>query len=53
MEVDRADGCFLGQLAVDAFGSLVEFHSPEENSCNYPEGVWNLDDDGAWNSIAG
>jgi ADP-ribosylglycohydrolase len=40
MEFDCADGCLLGQLARDAFGSLVEFHSPEEISCNYLDGVW-------------
>jgi len=52
MEVDCADGCLLGHLAGDAFGSLAEFHSPEEISCNYPDGVWETDDGGAWNSIA-
>ena len=52
MEFDCADGCLLGQLARYAFGSLVEFHSPEEISCNYLDGVWEKVDGGAWNSIA-
>ena len=30
MQVDRAEGCLLGQLAGDALGSLIEFQSPEQ-----------------------
>ena len=53
MQVDRAQGCLLGQLAGDALGSLVEFQSPEEIRRNYPDGVWELADGGTWNTIAG
>ena len=53
MPVNRAQGSFLGQLAGDALGSLVEFQSPEEIRRNYPEGVRELADGGTWNTIAG
>ena len=29
-EIDRTQGCLLGQLAGDALGGLVEFQSPDE-----------------------
>ncbi len=38
-KLSRAQGCLLGQLAGDALGSLVEFQSPEEIRCSYPDGV--------------
>ena len=49
----RAQGCLLGQLAGDSLGSLVEFLSPESIQCEYPAGVQNLADGGAWDTIAG
>ncbi len=30
MQVERAQGCLLGQLAGDALGGLVEFRTPED-----------------------
>ncbi|MCF8131320.1 MAG: ADP-ribosylglycohydrolase family protein, partial [Deltaproteobacteria bacterium] len=29
-DIQRAQGCLLGQFAGDALGSLVEFQSPDE-----------------------
>ncbi|SNX61240.1 ADP-ribosylglycohydrolase [Nitrosomonas ureae] len=52
-ELSRAQGCFLGQLLGDGLGSLVEFQSPEEPRCSYPNGVRELADGGTWNTIAG
>ena len=46
MQVDRAQGCLLGQLAGDALGSLVEFQSPDDICRNYPNGVRDLADGG-------
>ena len=51
--LERAQGCFLGQLAGDSLGSLVEFQSPEEIRALYPDGVRELADGGTWNTIAG
>jgi ADP-ribosyl-[dinitrogen reductase] hydrolase len=51
--VSRAQGCLLGQLAGDALGSLVEFETPEQIRCQYPNGVRELADGGTWNTIAG
>lgn len=53
MNIDRARGCLLGQLAGDALGSLVEFQSPEQIRQSYPNGVRQLADGGTWNTIAG
>ena len=53
MQVDRAQGCLLDQLAGDALGTLFEFQSPEEIRSSYPEGMRNLADGGTWNTIAG
>ncbi|MDD3470634.1 MAG: ADP-ribosylglycohydrolase family protein [Thermoguttaceae bacterium] len=49
----RAQGCLLGQLAGDALGSLVEFQSPEDIRCHYPQGLRELSDGGTWNTLAG
>jgi ADP-ribosyl-[dinitrogen reductase] hydrolase len=49
----RAEGCFLGQLAGDSLGSLVEFQSPEQIRRKYPDGVRELADGGTWGTIAG
>jgi ADP-ribosylglycohydrolase/fructose-1,6-bisphosphatase/inositol monophosphatase family enzyme len=49
----RAQGCWLGQLAGDSLGSLVEFQGPEAIRTRYPGGVRELADGGCWNLIAG
>lgn len=51
--VDRARGCFLGQLAGDSLGSLVEFRSEASIRSQYPDGVCHLADGGAHDTIAG
>jgi ADP-ribosyl-[dinitrogen reductase] hydrolase len=53
MAINRAQGCWLGQLTGDALGSLVEFQSPAEIRRLYPEGVRYLADGGTWRTIAG
>jgi ethanolamine transporter EutH len=53
MAINRAQGCWLGQLTGDALGSLVEFQSPVETRRLYPEGVRYLADGGTWGTIAG
>ena len=53
MSIKRAQRCFLGQLAGDALGSLVEFQSPEEIRLSHPNGLRELSDGGTWNTIAG
>lgn len=53
MQIERAQGCLLGQLAGDALGSLVEFCSAEEISRIYPSGVQELVDGGTHDTIAG
>ncbi|MDR1085799.1 MAG: ADP-ribosylglycohydrolase family protein [Deltaproteobacteria bacterium] len=52
-QLSRARGCLIGQLAGDALGSLVEFKSIEEIRESYPNGVRELTDGGAFNTIAG
>jgi ADP-ribosylglycohydrolase len=52
-KIDRARGSLLGQFAGDSLGSLVEFRTPEEIRREYPEGVRELVDGGAWGTIAG
>ncbi len=51
--LSRAVGCLLGQIAGDSLGSLVEFQTPEEIRGDYPNGVRELADGGAWGTIAG
>ena len=51
--ISRSQGCLLGQLAGDALGSMVEFHTPERIRREYPDGVRDLADGGTWNTIAG
>ena len=53
MNIERARGCLMGQLAGDALGSLVEFRTPEEIRRRYPDGVRELADGGTWNTLAG
>ena len=49
----RAQGCWLGQLAGDSLGSLVEFQSASSIRTAYPDGVRDLADGGCWDLIAG
>ncbi len=51
--VNRAKGCFLGQLAGDALGSLVEFQTKAQIKAKYPAGVRDMHDGGTWNTLAG
>ena len=51
--VSRAQGCFLGRLAGDSLGSLVEFQTPDQIRRKYPGGVRRLADGGTWGTIAG
>jgi len=51
--LSRARGCFMGQLAGDSLGSLVEFKSADEIRRLYPGGVRELADGGTWNTLAG
>lgn len=53
MQIDRAQGCLLGQLAGDALGSLVEFRTPDDIRWEYPGGVRELANGGTWGTIAG
>jgi len=52
-QFSRAQGCWLGQLAGDSLGSLVEFRSPDDIRRQYPNGVHELADGGTWNTLAG
>jgi len=51
--IARAEGCFLGQVAGDSLGSLVEFQTRESIAAQYPDGVRELADGGPWNLLAG
>jgi ADP-ribosyl-[dinitrogen reductase] hydrolase len=51
--LSRAQGCFMGQLAGDSLGSLVEFKSAGEIRRLYPDGVRELADGGTFNTLAG
>lgn len=52
-QLNRAQGCLLGQLAGDALGGLVEFKSVEAIRARYPHGCRHLHDGGTWNNLAG
>ncbi|MBN1320817.1 MAG: ADP-ribosylglycohydrolase family protein [Thermoleophilia bacterium] len=51
--LERAQGCLLGQLAGDSLGSLVEFRSESSIRAEYPDGVHDLADGGAHDTVAG
>ncbi len=51
--LDRAQGCFLGQIAGDSLGSLVEFKTPSKILELYPKGVKELHNGGTFNTLAG
>ncbi|QEP41928.1 ADP-ribosylglycohydrolase family protein [Ectothiorhodospiraceae bacterium BW-2] len=49
----RAQGAWLGQLAGDSLGSLVEFQTAATIANAYPQGIRELVDGGTWNTLAG
>jgi ADP-ribosyl-[dinitrogen reductase] hydrolase len=51
--VARAQGAMLGQVAGDALGQQVEFSSSSRIHRSYPDGLREIHDGGAWNTIAG
>ena len=51
--VSRAQGAWIGQLAGDSLGSLVEFLTPEEIQARYPGGLSRLETGGVWGTLAG
>lgn len=53
LQVSRAQGVMLGQLAGDALGSYVEFRSEAEIRRGHPEGVIDLRPGGHWGTMAG
>ena len=52
-ELERAQGCLLGQVIGDSLGSLVEFKSAGEIARLFPSGVRALADGGVFHTIAG
>jgi ADP-ribosylglycohydrolase len=53
-QLDRAQGCLLGQLIGDSLGGLVEFRSTNSILAEYPNGVRELrSGGGTWNLLAG
>jgi ADP-ribosylglycohydrolase len=52
-QLERAQGCLLGQVIGDSLGSLVEMKSAAEIASLYPGGVRNLADGGVYHTIAG
>lgn len=51
--LSRAQGCWFGQLAGDALGSLVEFRRPDDIGRSYPAGVRELVDGGTFDTLPG
>jgi len=51
--LSRAQGCLLGQCAGDALGQMVEFWSKQAILHEYPDGVQDMKNGGAWNTLAG
>ncbi len=51
--LSRAQGCFLGQCIGDALGQMVEFRTKKEILAEYPGGVRDMKNGGAWNTLAG
>ena len=50
--IDRAQGCFLGQIIGDLLGSLVEFKTREEIERLFPSGLENAMNSGQVNFLA-
>jgi ADP-ribosylglycohydrolase len=51
--LSRTQGCLLGQCVGDALGQMVEFDSPQVILAKYPQGVRDMANGGAWNTLAG
>ncbi|GHV09495.1 hypothetical protein AGMMS50229_19790 [Campylobacterota bacterium] len=51
--LSRAQGCFLGQCAGDALGQMVEFRSKASIANEYPNGLRDMANGGAFNTLAG
>lgn len=51
--LSRAQGCWLGQLAGDALGSIVEFKSASEIRARHPGGLRAMTGSKVWNTLAG
>ena len=51
--LSRAQGCLLGQCAGDALGQMVEFLSKKDILRRYPNGVLDMKNGGAFNTLAG
>jgi ADP-ribosylglycohydrolase/fructose-1,6-bisphosphatase/inositol monophosphatase family enzyme len=52
-QLERAQGCLLGQAIGDSLGSLVELKTAAEIARLFPEGVRDLADGGVYHTIAG
>ena len=52
-QLERAQGCLLGQVAGDSLGSLVEFKTAREIAALHPLGLHDLADGGVYHTIAG
>lgn len=52
-QLDRAQGCWLGQLTGDALGSQVEFKTPDSIAKAWPDGVRIIKDGGTFDTLAG
>lgn len=50
---DRALGCWWGQMAGDALGSIVEFSDPGQVARRYPEGLTEMEGSPIWGTAAG
>ena len=51
--LSRAQGCFLGQIAGDSLGAIVEFTPSSEIRARHGDGPRRLEDGGCWETIAG
>lgn len=50
---DRALGCWWGQMAGDALGSMVEFSHPGDLAARYPDGLRDMGASPVWGTAAG
>ena len=50
---DRALGCWWGQMAGDALGSMVEFSDPRTLAHQHPRGLTDMDRSPVWGTAAG
>jgi len=52
-QMERALGCWLGQLAGDALGCMVEAQTSESIWAQWPNGLRDMGDGMVWNTLAG